>query len=118
VSVAQAIAGVAHAQAPANEGSVVKKFLDVAVAFDCAIVTLEGILVVFLQEIDAAKREVRERLPAVAGDGSSEELRSFGKVSIRSSKRSQRKHIAEALRNGRAQVERSGKVFQRNDGLV
>ena len=95
-----------------------KKFLDVAVAFDCAIIALEGILIVFLQEIDAAKREVRDRLPAVAGDCSAEELRSFGKVSIRSSERSQRKHIAEALRNRRAQVERSGKVFQRNDRLV
>ncbi len=111
-------AGASHAKPPANKGSVVKKLLDVPVALNGAVVALESLLVLLLQEPHAAQREVRQCLPPVARDSCAKELRGFGKVAVGGSEGSQSEHIAEALRDRRAQVERGGEVLEREDGLA
>ena len=75
-----------QAHAPTNQSPVVIKFLDVAVEFDCAVVAVQRVSVVLLQEVHTPQGKVGKSLLAVAVDGRSEELRGFGEVATRGSK--------------------------------
>jgi hypothetical protein len=95
-----------------------EKFLDVAIERNGAVVAQQSLCVLLLQEKHTAQSKVGKRLPTVARDRRTKEFGCFGVVSSRSSERTQREHIAEALRDRLTDIESRSKVFECDERLV